>query len=329
MFLSNDLLNFISKHFTVILVALIIIFALMLAVLIIKNVSQTNKQNKKMRLLIEGVDRNMKDEKEVEEIKKVVTKKKRFASIRNLYKEYIYFGGTKLSFIQKMVYGYLLFFIIYLVISFEVIPSLILALLYFVVFYLWIDMKNTKNRKKYMKAFSMSLRVICSSLEAGNTFPVAIKNIISKNTIMERLKHEFILLDNNLRTNMSLDDAMDLFYQRNNMFQEFSMFVTIVQFSTKKGEVGLKNVLLGLQETMEKKIENYSEIDSEIGMYQTIFYIIILAEVLVTFLMKLFKPEFFITMSTGMGPLKLIGSVVLAFAGVLFFKNMIRNAAEA
>lgn len=324
----NNFLNFVSKYFTIILIVLIIFLFLMLILLIIKNATEKNKQNKKMRLLIEGVDRNMKDEKVVEKIKST-TKKKRFMSFRNLYKEYIYFGGTKLSFIQKLIYGYLIFFVIYLLISFEVVPSLILAMLYFVIFYLWIDRKNSKNRKKYMKAFSMSLRVICSSLDAGNSFQVAIKNIISKNTIMERLKREFVLLDNNLRTNMSLDEAMDAFYKRNNMFQEFSMFVTIVQFSTKKGESGLKKVLTGLQETMEKKIENYSEIDSEIGMYQTIFYIIILAEVAITFLIKLFKPEFFVTMSTGMGPLKLIGSVICAFASVIVFKNMIRNAAEA
>lgn len=324
----NNFLNFVSKYFTIILIVLIVFLFLMLILLIIKNITEKNKQNKKMRLLIEGVDRNMKDEKAVKKIKST-TKKKRFMSFRNLYKEYIYFGGTKLSFIQKLIYGYLIFFVIYLLISFEVVPSLILALLYFVIFYLWIDRKNTKNRKKYMKAFSMSLRVICSSLDAGNSFQVAIKNIISKNTIMERLKREFVLLDNNLRTNMSLDEAMDAFYKRNNMFQEFSMFVTIVQFSTKKGESGLKKVLTGLQETMEKKIENYSEIDSEIGMYQTIFYIIILAEVAITFLIKLFKPEFFVTMSTGMGPLKLIGSVICAFASVIVFKNMIRNAAEA
>lgn len=329
MFLTNEFINFITEHFTTILVILIIFFISMIVLIIIKSFNESSRRNKKMRLLIEGVDRNMKDEKEVEEIKKVVTKKKRFASIRNLYKEYIYFGGTKMSFIQKMVYGYLIFFVIYLVISFEIVPSLILSFLYFVLFYLYIDTKNSRKRKRYMKSFSMSLRVICSSLEAGNSFPVAIQNIINKNTIMERLRQEFILLNNNLKTNMSLDDAMDQFYERNNMFPEFSMFVTIVQFSNKKGESGLKTVLLGLQETMEKKIENYSEIDSEIGMYQTIFYIIIIVEVGITFLMKLFKPEFFITMSTGFGPLKLVGSVICAFVGVLFFKNMIRNAAEA
>lgn len=329
MFLSFDFTDFLSKNLNYILYALIgVIFAILIVLIIQKSV-QTNKLNKQMRLIVEGADNSMKVDVNKENEKKNVYKKERFKSFKTFYREYIYFGGSKVKFIQILVYGYVAFFVAYLLISRKIIPSIILAFLYFLIVYMLIDRKNGKNRKRYMKSFSMSMRVICSSLEAGNTFQQSIRNIIARDVIMERLRQEYIILDNNLRTNMSIEEAMQQFYLRNNMFPEFIMFVTVVQFAIKKGDSGLKEVLVQLQGTLDQKIENYAEIDSEISLYSTVFYVLIIAEIGITFLIKLFKPEFFETMSTGIGPLKLIGSVLLAAFGLLFFKNMVRNAAEA
>lgn len=329
MFLSFNLLELISKNLNYILYGLIGVIFLIIIILTIQKSTHANKINKQMRLIVEGADNSMKVEQKKGKTKKSGPKKERFKTFRTFYKEYIYFGGSKTKFIQMMLYGYVGFFIVYLLISRKVIPSLILSLLYFLIVYMLIDRKNGKNRKRYMKSFSMSMRVICSSLEAGNTFQQSIRNIIARDVIMERLRQEYIILDNNLRTNMSIEEAMQQFYLRNNMFPEFTMFVTVVQFAIKKGDSGLKEVLVQLQGTLDQKIENYAEIDSEISLYSTVFYILIIAEIGITFLIKLFKPEFFTVMSTGIGPLKLLGSVIMAAVGLIIFKNMVRNAAEA
>ena len=322
--------DFINNNFNYILISIAALILILIFGIVIKQIIDNKKYDKKIRILVEGPDESMiVGDKKEDKKDNTVYHKERFKSAKQTYREYIYFGGSFAKFIQGIIYGYLIFFILFLAISKTVAPSIVLSFLYFIVFYLYIDIKNTKNRKKFMKSFSMSLRVICSSMEAGNSFQQSIRNIISRDTIIERLRYEYILLDNNLRTNMSIEDAMQLFYERNNMFAEISMFVTIVQFSMAKGDSGMKNILTELQATLEKKLENYAEIDSEIGMYKTVFYVIVFGEVIFAFFIKLMKPEFFIVASTGKGLFKLCGSVILMFLAVYFFKSMIRNAAEA
>lgn len=191
----------------------------------------------------------------------------------------------------------MIFYVIFVLLSRDFVISLVFALAYFDLFYIFIDKKNEKNRKKYIKSFSLALRTLTASVEAGNSFEEALSLIIKRDTIGKKIRSELAYLNNNLKNNKPLEDALEEFWKRNSLFQEFSMFVIVMQFYSKKGGEGLAKILLNLEKTLENKVESYSEIDTELGIHKTLMNILIYGYFVFLLVIKLFLPEFYIDLS--------------------------------
>lgn len=322
--------DFFIENFKYFLIILIAFFGCLLIYSIAKVIIRATKYNKKTRLIINGVDVNTKvkgvKENKQKKPKRVKVKQNTFVK---LYKEYIFFGGKRSGFIKGVVIGLLLFFIAFYLLCQNVPISACFAIVYLDLFYLFIDKRNEKNRKKYVKSFSLALRTLTASVEAGNSFEEALSIITKRETIGAKIRSEFAYLSNNLKSNKSLEDALEEFWNRNNLFPEFSMFVIVMQFYSKKGGEGLSKILLELEKTLENKVESYAEIDTELGIHKTLMNGLIYVYFIFLFLVKLFMPTFYIDIvNDKFGILKVIGSVAMVFFSTIFFKNMVRSAAE-
>lgn len=311
----------------------ILVLAISLISLAVVSVTNKIKYQRRTIQIIKG-EINKKELQKALKNKKSSTskfaKKLKNNFITSLFKEYIFFKGSPIKFFAGLLLGYSLFMLIFYLLSKDVLLSVILALAYFNYFYVFIDKKNEKHRTAYIKHFSMSLKTITASVEAGNSFETALDSLTKRDHLNFKIKEEFAILSNNLKSNMPLDEALERFWKRNSMFPEFAMFVIIMQFFSKKGGSNLGEVLLGLEETLDKKISNYSEIETELGINKMLMdgltYLIPIALVII----PLFMPTFFVklTSSGSMGYIKALGFVALYLFGVIFFKRMVRNTAE-
>ncbi len=323
--------NFIVDNFKYFLIGLIVILSLTLLYTIFRFVQKNVSYNKKTRLIITGTDSNTKV-KGLKETRKS-TKKKKTKNKTNpfvkLYKEYVFFGGSKAKFVEFLLIGYAVCYIIFFLLSQNFGIAAVLAFAYFDLFYIFVDKKNEKQRKKYIKGFSLALRTLTASVEAGNSFEEALSIIIRRDTVDPKIRTEFAYLSNNLKSNKTLEEALEEFWHRNQLFTEFSMFVIVMQFYSKKGGEGLAKILLNLEKTLENKVESYSEIDTELGIHKTLMNILIYGYFIFLLVIKFVMPNFYVDLATGsFGVLKAIGSVVLLIFGTMFFKNMVRSAAE-
>lgn len=322
--------EFFFDNFKYFLIGIISVLVILILISTFKIIRKSIIFKKKTRMIITGVDSDTKV-KGINEKKKnkKIKKKHRKNIILNLYKEYVFFDGSKAKFFEILIIGYLVFYVVFVLLSRDFVLSAVFALAYFDLFYIFIDKKNEKNRKKYIKSFSLALRTLTASVEAGNSFPEALSLIIKRDTIGRKIRSELAYLSNNLKNNKSLEEALEEFWKRNSMFQEFSMFVIVMQFYAKKGGEGLGKILLDLERTLENKVESYSEIDTELGIHKTLMNILIYGYFAFLLVVKLFMPEFFVDISQDQfGIVKALGSVALLFFGTVFFKNMVRSAAE-
>ncbi len=310
------------------IVALIMVFGALLLFSIYKALSEKIKYNKKLRQIIEGPNLSLKTTENVQKSKKPFLGGK-LNVFKNFYKEYLFFGRSKRRFFMTLILGYLICFAVLYLISTDVTIALILGMSWFILFYIFYDGKNEKSRKKYIKGFSMALRTITASVEAGNSFPEAISSIARKDTMSPKIKEEFAILGNNLKSNKTLEDALNIFWERNSMFPEFSMFVIVMQFYSQKGGSGLGKILVELEKTLNEKVESYSEIDTELGVHKLLMNALIVIYFVIIFGIKLFMPNFYVELiDNDLGWLKCIGSIVCLTVAVMFFKSMVRNAAE-
>ena len=250
-------------------------------------------------------------------------------SLVKLYKEYIFFKGKTSRLVAVGVLGYAVFLVAFYFLSKSVPLAIIFSFSWGIILYIIIDGRTGKKRKKYIKGFSTALKTISASVEAGNTFQVAVQLILNRDTTSPRVKEEFALLNNDLKTNKSIEEALESFYKRNNMFQEISLFVVTIQFFFKKGGENLSKVLVDIEKAFEKKIENYSEIDTELGINKMLMNVLIYGYLGMFFVLPLFMPTFYPKLIEGdFGILKALGSQVLFYFGVIFFRNQIRRVAE-
>ena len=77
--------------------------------------------------------------------KKKVKKKKKIPFI-DLYQQYLFFGGTKKKFWLTIIIGYIAFVGVYFIFSKNIIISLILSLLYLVLWYVFTESSIKKNQ---------------------------------------------------------------------------------------------------------------------------------------------------------------------------------------
>lgn len=261
--------------------------------------------------------------------KEKLKKKKKFF-LKRFYDEYVFFykNGKPLFFVA--VIGYFLTALVLYLLSNSVAISFILAFSFIILEYIFIDNKTAKARKKYIKGFASAISVLSTSTEAGNTLEKGINSVVNRDTINTRIRYEFSLINNDLKRNISLEEALEHFYKRNSGFQEISMFVVVVQFFSKKGGDGLRLIFQELSQNLNNKINNYAEIDSEIGIYKVLMNIFIYGYFGVLLVINIFMPTFYPDLiDQGVtGILKVIFSVFLYGFGIWFYKTMLRNSAE-
>lgn len=322
--------DFLRKYMGYVFIGIILIIVCFILYRIYSIIKENLNYSKKTKQIITGLseqDQSVKITKENLKETKKKTKKKNF--LVKLYRENIFFDGSKLKFFRNLIVGYVVLAVIFFILSSDILLSIIFALSWFVLFYIVVDKKNEKNRKKYIKGFSLALKTLTASVEAGNSFEEGIALIVRRESINKKIRTEFAFLSNNLKSGKSLDDALEDFWKRNSMFPEFSMFVIVMQFYAKKGGAGLGKILLQLEETLTKKVENYAEIDTELGIHKTLMNCCIYAYFIILLGIKLFKPTFYVELSNdNLGVVKALGSVFFVFIATVFFKSMVRSAAE-
>ncbi len=256
----------------------------------------------------------------------LLTKKYPFKKILS---EYHFFGGEYKSLIIKLSVGFVSSFLIYFILTKNFLLSLIFSFLFFLLFYNRIDGMNKKMRMSYLKSFASSLEIISSGLEAGNSLETSFLSIQKKETLNAKIIKEFAILNNHLKSGASLNDALDKFWDRNKMYDEFAMFVIILQFSAKDGGAGLKKIFLTMKASLTTKVENYSLIESKISSYKMMFKIFTMLGIGATLFGNFFMPGMYEHLSTPIGYAQALGGIVVIFLANFLFNGMIRSAAEA
>ena len=257
-------------------------------------------------------------------------KRKRKNPFYQLYFQYLYFGGTKKKFWLITICGWLACVMLYLLVTgFNIIVSIISSILYFAILYTITELKMRKKRMSYIKGFVSALDSMTSSIFAGNSFEEAIANISQKKTIFAPIRHEFEIINNNLKSGIPLNEALDDFAKRNYLFEEFSMFSIVMQFYIKSGGRNMKNIFNSLQKTLNQRLENYSTISSSIFQYQMAYTAFFVVEIGATVLVPFFSPGFYTVVSSSlMGYGMYFGSIALTLLATFLFNNSIRKAAE-
>lgn len=310
----------------VILLAIIFVFAIALIISYVRDV-RTAKKNRKN--LIGGLS-----PEEVVKITKEAKKKKRELKgikypFKKIVDEYVFFGGDWRKLVKYVLFGYVITFLIYLVITRSILCSIIFSIYFFLIAYMILSSKNKKKRMSYLKSFSSALEILSSSIEAGDSLESAITNIQKRERLNPKILNEFAILSNNLKSNMSLDESLEHFWKRNNVFEEFSMFVIVLQFFMKSGGRNLSKMFNTMKVSVQQKVENYSTIESKIGSYNMLFKIFVFVNIGFSLIGGLFIDNFYNTLSNGLGILQAVGSVVLTFMATYIFNMFVRGAAEA
>lgn len=257
-------------------------------------------------------------------------KKKKEFFLKKFYNEYCFFFKNGRPMIIIALVGYAIFVVIFYILSNSIPYSLIFAFSFDIIVYIHYDGKTTKARKKYIKDFASAINVLSTSTEAGNTFEKGIASIVQRDTIGERIRYEFSLISTDLKNNKPLEEALESFYKRNSGFQEIAMFVVVVQFFNKKGGDGLREIFSELSQSLTNKINNYGEIDAEIGIYKALMNFFIYGYFIILLVIKAFMPTFYPNLLDQglMGYFKAFGSIVLYMFSIWFYRTMLRNSAE-
>ena len=261
--------------------------------------------------------------------KKKLKKKKKFF-LKKFYDEYVFFYRNGKPLIIIGIIGYAITVLILYIVSSSLPLAFVFSISFLVIEYIFVDGKTAKARKKYIKDFASAINVLATSTEAGNTFEMGIASIVVRDTIGEKVRYEFSLINNNLKNNKSREEALEEFYKRNSGFQEIAMFVVVVQFFSKKGGDGLRDIFNELSQSLSTKINNYSEIDAEIGIYKILMNAFIYLYFVLLFVINLFMPTFYANLidQSFLGVVKAGISIGLYVFGIWFYKTMLRNSAE-
>ncbi len=312
----------------IVFIVIITFFALMVLLTFITIISRKLKEKEKAgRILFPEKYSYILNTEEVK--KKVKTKKEFF--LKRIYKEYVfYYKNGRFVLIVGLV-GYLITSVILYAMSGSLPVSFILGLTFLVILYIFVDGKTTKARKKYIKDFAAAINTLAVSTEAGNTLEKGIQTIIQRtDTIGEKIRQEFAYVNNDLKNNRSLEEALDGLYERNKGIQEITMFVIVISFFSKKGGEGLRDILNELSQSLTNKINNYSEIDAEIGIYKGLMNFFIYGYFLVIMLVNLFYPTFYANIidQGSLGIIKCVGSILVYTFAIYFYRMLLRNSAE-
>ena len=255
-------------------------------------------------------------------------KKDNFA--KRLYNEYIFYGGNPKKLILLLVLGYFACMLIIYLISNDILCGIILSIVWFTIVYVFIDNKNSKARKKFIKGFSQALRTLEASTNSSNSFETSVQAITARDGINPKVKEEFGQISAGLKNNKSLEQVMEEFWQRNSSIPEFAMFAIVMQFYSKSGGSGLNKILQQLEGSLNQKIINYDKVDAELGINKILMNIFVYGYILALVIVPFFYATFYtsITDAGFTGYLKAMLSVGMHLFSVIFYKSMIRSCSE-
>ena len=314
------------------IIALLLIVGTIIFITIILN--STRKLSKKNKDIIFGksetekVSEFTKTEKTFKDT--VVYKKLTNNFFTKFYKEFKFFDNNPIVLFGSLGVGYIIFFVIIYLVSTSLSIGIVLGFSYLAVWYIFWEGRISKQRKRYIKGFAMAIKIISASTSAGNSFETAVNILLARENVNKKIRSEFAQLSNHLKSNKTIDEALELFWKRNSMFNEVSMFCVTIQFFFKKGGSNLGKIMLKLEKAFDDKIESYSDIDTELGINKVLMNGLTYLYLIMLFALPLFMPTFYTDLidQGGLGIAKCFGSLGLYFFGIAFFKKMTRNAAE-
>lgn len=313
------------------LISIGILFVILMVASIIKISRFSINKKKKYKNILQIDNDLLKRTIEFEENvkrKNGIAKKENF--IKRLYKEYTFYGGNLKKLILLAVLGYFACLLIIFLISNDVLCSIILSIVWFTILYVFIDNKNSKARKKFIKGFAQALRTLEASTNSSNSFETSIQAITAREGINPKVKDEFGQISAGLKNNKSLEQVMEEFWIRNSSIPEFAMFAIVMQFFSKSGGSGLNKILQQLEASLNQKIINYDKVDAELGINKVLMNIFVYGYVLALVIVPVFYTTFYagITDAGAMGYIKAIASVAMHLFSVVFYKSMIRSCSE-
>lgn len=246
-----------------------------------------------------------------------------------MYRQFVFFGGSPAKFFFIYFGGYLAFFAVYLLISGSAVIALLLALEYLAAAYLIMSGRLKKKRISYLSSFISSIDTLSAAFAAGNTFEEGISEVACRENINPKLRREFAVMSNDIKSGLSLTESVSAFVKRNTLFEEFSMFGIAIEFYDKSGGRNLCKIFEGLKESLSSKITNYAEIEGKISSYEKMFNIFIVIIILATLVVKMFMSSFYVTvLSSPSNIAKLAGGIIASLASAVFMEKTIKDAAE-
>lgn len=256
------------------------------------------------------------------------TKKKNF--IVRLIDDYGYYGGNKKKLLLVTVAGYIILTLILYLLAKDILLAILLGFTWLTVVFVFIDGRNSKNRKIFIKSFSQALRTLSASIQSGGSFEGGVKTIMNREGINEHVRKEFTIINNDLVNNKTLGEIMEDFWKRNSTIPEFAMFAIVIQFFSKTGGAGLGRILGQLEDSLNEKVINYDRVDAELGVNKILMNLFIYGFMGALFIVPIFKTDFYPSLidSGAMGYLKALGSVALHIFSVVLFKGIIRKCSE-
>ena len=326
----NQIKDFLlSKEIKYVFYAIMGILALVILYLIYRAIKDNLSLKKKYKRMLQTETETL-SQKLNTKIPEAQAKKKTKNPIKKVAMEYQYYGGDPKKLLIIGLTGYAIFVVLLFLVSQSIGIAMILAFVWFTIFYVFIDNKNQKCRKKYIKGFASALRTLSSNIEAGNTFEQAIINVTKREGMNQKIKDEFQVLSNDIKNNKTREQAIEEFYQRNSDIPEFAMFAIVMQFFSKTGGAGLGKIIAELEDALNQKVMNYDKVSAELGVNQILMNILIYGYLLALLVINFFYTTFYsgIVDSGVLGYVKCFGSVFLHLISVYFYKNMIRKCAE-
>lgn len=320
-----------EKTLQIILTVTISIVAVLVVFLISNSVTailDEKKRKKKLGSLVNGV--TLEEQMQfISKMKPKVKKPKKYP-FKGFIDEYAYFDGNFKKMIITLISGYILFFLLYFIITKNVVISLSFAFYFILIYYLKVSSGLQKKRIKFLRSFSSALEIYSASLEAGNSTSTAIEQITQRKNLHPKVIREFDLLHNDLADGTSLEQALNEFWKRNNMFNEVTMFVIVVQFYEKTGGRNTKQMFGDMKKSINTTIESYSQIDSRTSIYSMMLLIFTIISVAFTLVGGFFIDGFYTSLTGSfIGYVKMYGSMLLLIFANYFQRSMVKNAAEA
>jgi Flp pilus assembly protein TadB len=246
-----------------------------------------------------------------------------------LFGQYLFFGGSIGGIAGIFLGGYAAAFCAYLAVSRNALIAFVLAALYPAVAYMMLGASMKKKRIEYIKSFVMAIGIVGSAFSAGNSFPEAIDMVVRRDSLGEKIRREFAVMGNQIKSGSSLTKAVNDFTERNRMFEEFSMFGIAIEFYETNGGRGIGRMFSTMEKSLTRKIENYAEIEAKISSYERMVRIFLLLEMTASLIATFFVPNFYVTVaSSGTNMLEMAGGVALSMASSFLFEMIVRDAAE-